>query len=67
MTATLATYPFDYIRTAFASNKQGAGQSIFGFMKGAYMRRGVGGFYAGVLPACYRYEAASEPSRKMDY
>ena len=56
LTATLATYPFDYIRTAFASNKQGGAQSIFSFMAGTYKRRGVGGFYAGVLPACYRYD-----------
>lgn len=53
LTATLATYPFDYMRTAFASNNKSGGRSMVKFVTGTLKTKGIGGFYAGVVPACY--------------
>ena len=51
VTATLATYPLDYTRTAFASNKNRQSQSLAFFVKETFVKKGPMGFYAGVAPA----------------
>lgn len=51
LTATVCTYPFDYMRTAFAANKQGREKSILGFVGRTFKEKGVRGFYAGLSPA----------------
>ncbi|GMH80786.1 hypothetical protein TrST_g14378 [Triparma strigata] len=51
LTATICTYPFDYMRTAFAANQGEKAQSVVGFVGQTFKSKGLGGFYAGVVPA----------------
>ncbi|GMH52615.1 hypothetical protein TrLO_g10371 [Triparma laevis f. longispina] len=51
LTATVCTYPFDYLRTAFAANKGERPQTLISFVSNTFKTKGVGGFYAGVVPA----------------
>ena len=51
LTATICTYPFDYIRTAFAANKEARSKSLLSFVARTYKKRGASGFYAGLSPA----------------
>jgi solute carrier family 25 thiamine pyrophosphate transporter 19 len=51
LAATAATYPFDFARTGFAAAVEGRSGSLVGFLAGTVRAKGLGGIYAGVVPA----------------
>mmetsp|Transcript_16179 Transcript_16179/g.35296 ORF Transcript_16179/g.35296 Transcript_16179/m.35296 type:complete len:208 (-) Transcript_16179:177-800(-) len=52
VTSTIATYPFDIMRTQFAlQGKEVVYKSMGGFISHTFRTKGVPGFYAGLTPA----------------
>lgn len=54
VTATLATYPLDICRTNFAArSSKAAPETMAGFVRHMYSRRGLRGLFAGIGPGLY--------------